>query len=101
MGKHYASTKGRTGVVRIQDGDGKRSKMKSNEISMEYNPFSRMAISFSFYAVELELIDGLCVSYQLDNKAVTGVECWDKDELETGVWYDNMPSNLRLLARKT
>jgi len=89
--KYYTSAMDRVGVVRIADGEGGSSVLQSNEISLENNPFSKLKISFSFYAIEMEHTDNLCLDYELDYGSITGEKCWSSlHAFENSRWYDDM-----------
>jgi len=88
---HYISAKNRPGVVRITGEESGGSALKSNTISLEHNPFSRFKIAFSFYAIEMEHSDNLCLDYELDDGSITGEKCWSSlHAFENGRWYDTM-----------
>jgi trypsin len=92
---HYTSAMGRTGVVRLEDGKGGQSVLISNQISLAYNPFSRIRVTFSFYAIKMEHGDDLCLDYELDGGAITGEKCWSAYtfsplSFENSRWYDEM-----------
>merc|ERR1719453_115092 len=105
---HYPYAENRAGVVRLEDGAGGSSTLTSNLISLSHNPFSKIKVSFSFYAVKMEHPDDLCLDYELDNGAITGSKCWSSSHaFENDTWYDDMSiefdvdnaSNLRLRFR--
>ena len=90
--KYYTSAMGRVGVVRIADGEGGNSVLQSHEISLENNPFSKLKISFSFYAIEMEHTNKLCLDYELDDGSITGEKCWNWSSLhafDNSRWYDD------------
>ena len=90
-GNHYTSAMERSGVVRIANGNGGRSVLKSNEISLENAAYSRYRVTFSFYAISLEDSDELCLDYEIDGGAITGEKCWSSlQAFEMGRWYDDM-----------
>jgi trypsin len=87
---HYTSAMERSGVVRIEDGEGGVSALISNEISLAYNPFSRIKVTFSFYAIEME-DDDFCLDYELDGGSITGEKCWSSlHAFDNSQWYDGM-----------
>ncbi|KAL7545847.1 hypothetical protein ACHAWF_009195 [Thalassiosira exigua] len=88
--KHYTNTMGRSGVVRVAGGAG--GSLTSNIISLEHNPFSRLRVAFSFYAIGLESDDDkLCVDYELDDGSVAAEKCWSGLlAFESDRWYDDM-----------
>jgi trypsin len=88
---HYAATMERTGVVGVGGGAMGVSTLTSNDISLQNNPFSRIKVSFSLHAVEMEQLDDLCLDYDIDGGAITGEKCWS----QSGVfvedrWYDDI-----------
>jgi len=87
--KHYPRAFNRAGVVRIADEDGS-SALKSNQISLENSPFTKFKINFSFYAIEMEDSDDLCLDYEINYGAVTGEKCWSSlHAFENSRWYDD------------
>ena len=61
------------------------------QIYLENATFSRIKASFSFYSVNLQHSDNVCLEYELDNGAVTGHKCWSTlHAFENSRWYDNM-----------
>lgn len=98
----------RDGVVRIADGVNGSSTMSSNQISLASSPFTLYKITFSFYAIEMEHSDDLCLDYELDNGAITGEKCWSSlHAFENDRWYGDKSlvfaasnaSNLRIRFR--
>mmetsp|Transcript_43670 Transcript_43670/g.91885 ORF Transcript_43670/g.91885 Transcript_43670/m.91885 type:complete len:460 (-) Transcript_43670:89-1468(-) len=91
--RRYSSAMNRAGVVRMAGGEG-GSSMQSNEIHPRNNlfsEFSRFKVSFSFYAIEMEHSDDLCLDYELDNGKITGEKCWSSlNAFDNGRWYDDM-----------
>jgi len=88
--KHYTSAMNRAGVVRIADGEDGSSAMTSNQISLEDSPFTKFKINFSFYAIEMEHSDDLCLDYEIDDGAVTGEKCWSSlHAFENSRWYND------------
>lgn len=88
--RHYTSAMNRAGVVRIADGEDEISALQSNQISLENSPFTKFKISFSFYAVEMEHSDELCLDYEIDDGAITGEKCWSSlHAFENSRWYND------------
>lgn len=88
--KRYTSAMNRAGVVRIADGEDGHSALTSNQISLENSPYALIKISFSFYAIEMEHSDNLCLDYELDDGAITGEKCWSSlHAFENSRWYDD------------
>ena len=88
--KYYTSAMNRVGVVRIADGTDGNSAMASNQISLAGSPFTLFKITFSFYAIEMEHSDDLCLAYELDGGAVTGEKCWSSlHAFDNDRWYDD------------
>eukprot|EP00571_Detonula_confervacea_P000325 CAMPEP_0172330650 /NCGR_PEP_ID=MMETSP1058-20130122/61514_1 /TAXON_ID=83371 /ORGANISM="Detonula confervacea, Strain CCMP 353" /LENGTH=455 /DNA_ID=CAMNT_0013047875 /DNA_START=194 /DNA_END=1561 /DNA_ORIENTATION=+ len=88
--KHYTSAMNRVGVVRIADGEGGSSALKSNQVSLENSPFTKFKINFSFYAIEMEHSDSLCLDYEISNGAITGERCWSSlHAFENSRWYND------------
>ena len=88
---HYTSAMNRANVVRIADREGGYSALTSNHISLENNSFSKFKIAFSFYAIEMENSDDLCLDYEIDDAAITGKKCWNSlHAFDNSRWYDDM-----------
>ena len=87
---HYTSAMNRVGVVHISGGEGGSSVIKSKQISLNNSLFTRFRIAFSFYAIEMEHSDDLCLDYEIDNGDITGEKCWSSlPAFENGRWYDD------------
>ena len=86
---HYPVAVGRSGVVRIQNGEGGVSELISNPISL-VNAYSKIRIRFSFYALLLEESDQFCVEGVLDDGAISGERCWSTLGFENNVWNDDL-----------
>lgn len=86
---HYPEALGRSGVVRIQNGENGVSELTSNPISL-VNAYSKIRIRFSFYALLLEESDQFCVEGVLDDGAISGERCWSTLGFENNVWNDDL-----------
>jgi trypsin len=87
---HYLAAKNRNGVVRIQNGANGISTLKSNQISLENNPFTKFKVDFSFYAIEMEHSDDFCVSYEINDGVETGEKCWSSlHSFQNHVWNND------------
>jgi len=87
---YYSRALNRFGVVRISDGVDGSSAMTSNSISLASSPYTMLKIKFSFYAIEMEHSDDLCLNYELDDGAVTGEKCWSSlHAFDNDRWYDD------------
>ena len=73
--RHYPEAQNRRGVVRIAS-NGRTGSLASNLISLTDTSYDKLRVSFSFFAIEMEHADALCLDYELDNGAVTGERCW-------------------------
>merc|ERR1712127_922218 len=88
---HYTSAMGRSGVVRIANGEGGNSVLKSDQISLDNAVYTRIKVTFSFYAIAMEHSDDLCLDYEMDGGAITGEKCWSSlHAFEISRWYDAM-----------
>lgn len=83
---HYTSTMDRYGVVAISNGQA----LASNEISLQFNPFSKVKVSFSAHAVAFDDSDNVCLDYELDGLAITGSRCWNGRAFVADEWNDSM-----------
>merc|ERR1712151_985539 len=82
------SAMNRAGVVRVSDGEHGSSDMISKVISLVNSPYAMLKVTFSFYAIEMEHSDDLCLDYELDNGAVTGEKCWSSlHAFDNDCWY--------------
>ena len=87
---HYTSAMNRANVVRIADGEGGYSVSKPDQISLENNSFSTFKIAFSFYAIEMENSDDLCLDCEIDDGAITDKKCWSSlHAFCHSRWYDD------------
>jgi trypsin len=83
----YPNAMNRAGVIRLADGS---SSIESNQIPLANSSFTRLRINFSFYAIEMEHSDNLCLTYKLDEGAITGEKCWSSlHAFENSRWYDD------------
>lgn len=88
---HYLSAENRAGVVRIADGNGGSSELTSKLISLQSSPFSKIKVTFSFYAIAMEHSDDLCLDFVLDNGSISGNRCWSSlHAFQNSQWYDGM-----------
>jgi len=86
----YKSVKNRVGVLRMQSGQHSASEIYSNKIVLDHK-YSKLRISFSFYANSMEYDDSFCLDYKVDG----GVnwndgKCWKRYEFDNSVWYDDV-----------
>ena len=89
-GNHYATAMKRSGVVHISNGEGGHSAMKSSPIPLESSTFTKFKVVFSFYAIDMEHSDDLCLDYEIDSGAITGEKCWSSlHAFEMSRWYDH------------
>ena len=73
---HYKFAKERTGVIRIQDGNGQKSSIFSQKVSLE-DRYSRLKVCFSFYAISMEKVDSFCLDHSIDAASKwTEKQCW-------------------------
>lgn len=88
---HYTSAMGRSGVVRIANGEGGKSVLTSGQISLDNAIYKRFKVSFSFYAIAMEHSDDLCIDYEINGGAITGEKCWSSlHAFQISRWYDDM-----------
>ena len=88
--RYYPDAMNRGGVIRIEDGEAGLSVLESNQLNLGNNPFTTFKINFSFYAIEMEHSDNLCLEYDVDNGAITGEKCWSSLHVfENDRWYDD------------
>lgn len=90
-GNHYLSAMERPGVVRIANGEGGYSVLKSNQMSWANTAYTRFRVTFSFYAIAMEDTDSLCLDYEINGGAVTGEKCWSSiHAFDMSRWYDDV-----------
>ncbi|KAL7549251.1 hypothetical protein ACHAWF_012515 [Thalassiosira exigua] len=82
----YLNAVGRSGAVRINNGD----TFKSKPLNLQNNPYELFKVGFSFYASQMEDSDELCLHYDLDDGKINGRKCWSKDAFVTNKWYDDV-----------
>jgi len=87
---HYVTAKNREGVVRLNERQGQMS-FRTQQIPLE-GTYSKIKVSFSFYAIQPELMNNLCVDYWLDG-TYTGKNCWStaaqNNIFDKGGWHDD------------
>ena len=87
--KHYVSVLGRSGVVRIENGNGDESSIFSNNIFLD-GDISKIRVLFSFYANSMEWSDAFCLDYNVDgDSSWTEQLCWDRIDFANDIWYDD------------
>lgn len=89
---YYKNVKGRTGVIRIQDGNGRRSSVFSNKLDNSQTNFSQFRVNFSFFANSMETNDKFCLDYSVNGGTVWRKQkCWKSGtNFENLQWYDDM-----------
>jgi len=86
----YPNAMNRAGVVRIAGGEDGNSSIEANQIDLKNSSFTRFRINFSFYAIEMEHSDNLCLNYELDDGAIKGEKCWSSlHAFDNSRWYDD------------
>ena len=89
--KYYKNVKDRVGVLRLQSGKRIESAIYSNKIVLD-QAYSKLKISFSFYANSMESSDSFCLDYLIEESANWQAgRCWRSYyEFENDVWYDDV-----------
>ena len=98
--KHYVSVLGRSGVVRIENGNGAESSIFSNNIFLD-GDISKIRVQFSFYANSMELSDAFCFDYNYSDggdSSWTEQLCWDRNDFSNGIWYDDIETSFDVPA---
>ncbi len=86
----YKSVKNRVGVLRMQSGKHSASEIHSNKIILDHK-YSKLRISFSFYANSMEYDDSFCLDYKVDGDVNWNEgKCWKRYQFDNGVWYDDV-----------
>ncbi|KAL3803204.1 hypothetical protein HJC23_003479 [Cyclotella cryptica] len=87
---YYKSVKGRSGVVRIQAGNGRRSSFFSNNVLLNNKSYDKFKVVFSFYANSMESDDRFCLDYSVDGGTVWRKQkCWQSGTQFSNLqWYD-------------
>ena len=87
---HYLTAKNRDGVVRLNERQGQMS-FRTQQIPLE-GKYSKIKISFSFYAIQPELMNNICLDYWTDGE-YTGKNCWStaaqENIFDDGGWHDD------------
>ncbi|KAL7478263.1 hypothetical protein ACHAW6_004035 [Cyclotella cf. meneghiniana] len=88
---YYNSVKGRSGVVRIQAGNGRRSSVFSSNVLLNNKSYDKFKVIFSFYANSMESDDRFCLDYSVDGGTVWRKQkCWQSGaEFDNLKWYDD------------
>jgi len=87
--KYYDSILGRTGVVRIENGNDMESSIYSDAILLDED-YSKIKVNFSFYANSMEFNDKFCLDYlEEGNSRWSEEKCWSTANFQNQVWYDN------------
>lgn len=94
---YYKSVKGRSGVVRIQAGNGRKSSVFSNEMIFNNGSYSKFRVIFSFYANSMETDDRFCLDYSTNGGTVwKKQQCWSRaSDFNNLEWYDNKTVTLK------
>ena len=93
----YQFVKGRSGVVRIQAGNGRRSSVFSNKLVFDNDFYSKFKIVFSFYANSMESDDKFCLDYSTNGGTVWKKQkCWSRGrDFDNLQWYDNQSVTIK------
>ncbi len=87
---HYLTAKNRDGVIRLNERHGQMS-FRTEQIPLE-GTYSKIKISFSFYAIQPELMNNICMDYWTDGE-YAGKNCWSTAEqyniFHAGGWHDD------------
>lgn len=87
--KYHSSVKGRNGVVRIQDGKGKRSSVYSDTMDLNDN-YKKFRVTFSFYLLGMESDDEFCLEYSTDDgNKYNQVVCLSSRDYYSKAWQDD------------
>lgn len=88
---YYNSVKGRSGVVRIQAGNGRRSSVFSNKLVFDNQSYSKFKVIFSYYANSMESDDRFCLDYSTNGGTVwKKQQCWSSgNDFKNLSWYDD------------
>ena len=85
---HYPSVKGRSGVIRLQDGNGNKSSIYSSKIKVNKN-YSTTDVIFSFMGLSMETNDSFCLDYSIDEAGWKQGKCWNsRDDFSNNTWND-------------
>mmetsp|Transcript_13079 Transcript_13079/g.24558 ORF Transcript_13079/g.24558 Transcript_13079/m.24558 type:complete len:205 (-) Transcript_13079:72-686(-) len=89
---HHASLKDRTGVVRLQDGNGDASSILSPPIDL-HGGYSAVRVALSFYGLSMDDDDEFCIDYGVDDSSEwTERTCFVGGDVDffNKVWYDGV-----------
>jgi len=100
---YYPFVKDRKGVFRIQHGSEIEmgSSLYSDNIALDNaSTTSRNTIKvvFSYYANSMEIQDGFCLDYSLDDGSIWHTQrCWNSVyDFDNGIWYDDTSVSFEL-----
>merc|ERR1712176_210585 len=87
--KYYDNILGRTGVIRIENGNGMESSIYSDAIALDED-YSKIKVIFSFYANSMEFNDEFCLDYKPEGiSSWSEQKCWSTFNFQNQVWYDD------------
>ena len=92
---HYSSTLGRQGVIQLQKG----ATLPSYDIAIDsYQDSSQLKVAFSFYANNMNVGEGFCLEYSLNDETVWNpVRCWQSSiDFENSKWNDDFNAEFAL-----
>jgi hypothetical protein len=94
---YYKSVKGRSGVVRIQAGNGRRSSVFSNAMTFNNDSYSKFKVIFSYYANSMETDDRFCLDYSTNGGTIWKKQkCWSSArDFQNSKWYDNQSVTIK------
>ena len=88
---HYNEAMDRVGVVRIANGAGGHSVLQSKLIYLQSSAHVRVRVLFSFYTIGMEVLDDLCLCYEISDGAITGKKCWSSVQaFQVSTWHDGV-----------
>jgi len=105
--KYYDNVLGRIGVVRIENGNDMESSIYSDVIPLD-EEYSKIKVTFSFYANSMEFNDKFCLDYSTDDArknpktkkkdslSWSQVKCWSTTDFQNQAWYDNASQEIDL-----
>ncbi|KAL7463693.1 hypothetical protein ACHAXS_004052 [Conticribra weissflogii] len=90
---HYKYVMNRSGIVRIQNGNGVQSSIYSNKLNLDDEKcYSSFKVIFSYYGKSMEPDDQFCLDFSFNEEPKWEVaQCWRSgDDFENNVWNDDV-----------
>ena len=84
---YYPFVKGRRGIIRLQGLEGRNYSLYSDDFPVE-DAFISIEVIISFYASSMELSDGFCIDYSVNDGDYLTAQCFFAISMNN-LWYDD------------